>query len=371
MNVRDEVRVWTETFERDRSTLPDLQPELGRAIATQIGLQLSPTQQQALLRRLPDNPRAYEHYVVGRNLRAKASKVPLLAAITEFKKAIDLDPEYALAYAGLADSYSILPVTSDVPSSDAADLALEAATRAVSLDGQLAEAHAALGWQEFWLGWNWPKAEASLRQATKLDPNYAYAHRGLGHVLSNWGGRHSEALAEMERARALDPFSSLMYMVSAQAASNSRDFDVAERHARQSVVLDQKFWAGHLQLAQALAGLRRFDEALAEAEASYLLAPNAKGLWRAYVLGRMGRRAEALKILQDFEQKTPSVPPYEIAAAKAGLNDGNGVFAALEKAHAVRDVNLVFLPVDSRMDSVRDDPRFKVLLDRCGFTRQR
>jgi serine/threonine protein kinase/TolB-like protein/Tfp pilus assembly protein PilF len=370
VNARDEVQVWTETFDRYRSTLPDLQTELGRAIATQIGLRLSPTQDQALVRRQPRNPRAYEHYVVGRTLWARTNRAALLAAIAEFKKAIALDPDYALAYAGLADSYSILPVTSDVPSGDVADLALEAATRAVELDGLLAEAHAALGWQEFWLGWNWPKAEASLKQATELDPNYASAHRWLGHVLSN-AGRHAEALTEMERARALDPFSPTMYMVSAQAASNSRDFDAAERHARQSIVLDPKFWAGHLQLAQALAGNRRFDEALAEAEASYRLAANAKGLWRAYVLGRMGRRAEALKMLRDFEQKTPLVAPYDVAAAKAGLNDANGVFAALDKAYAVRDVNLVFLPVDSRMDSVRDDPRFKALLDRCGFTQQR
>jgi len=370
VNVRDEVQVWSQRFDRDRSTLPYLQTELARAIAQQIRLRLSARQDQALVRRQARNPQAYEHYLRGRDLWAKTSRDALLAAIEEYKQAIALDPKYALAYAGLADAYSVLPITSDVPSGAVAGLAREAATHAVSADGLLAEAHAALGWQEFWFGWDWLAAEASLRRATALDPNYASAHRWLGHVLSN-ARRHSEALTEMERARELDPFSPTMYMVSAQTAYHARDFGAAERHARQSIALDRNFWAGHVQLAQALAGQRRLEEALAAATESYRLAPNAKGLWRAYVLGLMGRRAEAQKLLRDFEQKTPLVAPYEIAVANAGLNDANGVFAALEKAYAVRDVNLVFLPVDPKMDPFRADARFQALLDRCGFTRQR
>ena len=370
VNVRDEVQVWSERFDRDRSTLPYLQTELGRAIAQQIRLRLSPRQEQALVRRQARNPQAYEHYLRGRALLAKTSGDALRAAIVEYKQAIALDPEYALAYAGLAEAYSGLPITSDVPSRDVAELAFEAATRAVGLDELLAEAHAALGMQEFWLGWNWLAAAASLRRATALDPNYAIAHRQLGHVLSN-AGRHSEALTEMARARELDPFSPTMHMISAQTAYQSRDFVAAERHARDSIARDPNFWAGHIQLAQALAEQGHLDDALAAANESYRLAQNAKGLWRAYVLGRMGRRADAQKLLRDFEQKTPLVAPYEIAVAYAGLNDANGVFTALERAYAVRDVNLVFLPVDPKLDRFRDDARFQALLDRCGFLRQR
>jgi serine/threonine protein kinase/tetratricopeptide (TPR) repeat protein len=371
VNVRDEVEVWSDRFDRDRSTLPYLQTELGRAIAQQIRLRLSPRQEQALVRRQARNPQAYEHYLRGRALWAKTSREALFAAIDEYKQAIALDPEYALAYAGLADAYSVLPITSDVPSGKVAALAREAATQAIRADELLAEAHAALGWQEFWFGWNWLAAEASLRRATLLDPNYASAHRQLGHVLSN-AERYSEALTEMTRARELDPFSPTMYMVSAETAYHSREFATAELHARQSITLDPKFWAGHFQLAQALAGQRRLEEALAAANESYRLAPNAKGfLWRGYVLALMGRRAEAQKLLRDFEQKTPLVAPYQIAVVNAGLNDANGVFAALEKAYAVRDVNLVFLPVHPIWDHFRADARFQALLDRCGFTRAR
>ena len=368
VNVRDEGQVSSKPFVYDRSTLPHLQTELARAIAQQIQLQLSARQDQALVRRQPRNPQAYEHYLRGRSLWVKTSKDALRAAIDAYKQAIALDPNYALAYAGLAEAYSVLPITSDEPSSAVAGLAREAAEHAVRADGLLAEAHSALGWQEFWLGWNWPKAEASLRQATVLDPNNASAHRQLGHVLSNWG-RHSEALAEMARARELDPFSPTMYMVSAQTAYNAKDFVRAELYARQAIVSDKNFWAGYVQLAQALAGQSRLEEALAAGTEGYRLAPNAKGLSRAYVLGRMGRRAEAQELLHEFEQKTPLVAPYEIAVANAGLNDANGVFAALEKAYTVRDVNLVFLPVDSKLDPFRADARFQSLLDRCSFMR--
>jgi serine/threonine protein kinase/Tfp pilus assembly protein PilF len=372
VKVRDGVLVWSERFDRDRSTFPTLQTELGRAIATQIGLRLSPTQEQALLRRQASNPQAYQHYLRGRALWAKTSGPAVTAAIAEYKQAIELDPEYALAYAGLADAYSILPITSDVPSREVAELARETATRAVRADDLLAEAHAAMGWQEFWLGWNWPEAEVSLRRATSLDPAYANAHRWLGHVLSN-SKRHSEALTEMARARDLDPFSPTMYMVSAQTAYHSRDFVTAELYARTSIALDQNFWAGHFNLAQALAGQPgRLDEALTAASNSYRLVANAKGiLWQAYVLGLMGRKAEAQKLVRDFEQKAPSVAPYELAVAKAGLNDASGVFAALDQAYAVRDVNLVFLPVHPVWDQFKDDPRYQELLDRCGFLKKR
>ena len=371
VNARDQVEVWSGTFDRDRSSLLSLQTELGRAVAQQIRLRLSARQDQALVRRQARNPAAYEHYLRGRALWAKPNRAALFAAIEEYKQATALDPEYALAHAGLADAYSALPITSDVPSREVAGAAREAAEHAVRADGLLAEAHAALGWQEFWFGWNWPAAEASLRRAISLDPNYANARRSLGHVLSN-AGRHSEALAEMARARELDPFSPLMHVLSAQAAYNARDFAAAERHARQSIAIDPNFWGGYVNLGQALAGQRRFDESLVAIAEGSRLAGNAKGLTRrAYVLARMGRTAEARQLLRDFEQTTRPLPPYEIAAVHAGLGDAQGVFAWLEKAYSVRDVNLVFLPVDPKMDPFRADPRFQALLDRCGFTRKR
>ena len=371
VNARDQIQVWSGMFDRDRSTLLYLQTELGRAVAQQIRLRLSARQDQALVRRQARNPQAYEHYLRGRVLSAKPNRAALFAAIDEYKQATALDPEYALAYAGLSDAYSVLPITSDVPPLEVAEHAREAAMHAVRADGLLAEAHAALGWQDFWLGWNWPAAESSLRRATALDPNYANAHRWLGHVLSN-GGRHSEALAEMARARELDPFSPLMHVISAQTAYSARDFAAAERHARQSIAIDPNFWAGYVNLGQALAAQGRFEEALLPVMEGHRLVGNAKGLSRrGYVLGRMGRTTEAKQLLRDLEQTTGWIPPYETAVVNAGLEDADGVFAALEKAFAVRDVNLVFLPVDPKLDPFRADPRFQALLDRCGFTRKR
>lgn len=371
VNVRDQVHVWSRTFDRDRSSLPDLQTELGRAVAQQIRRRLSPRQDQALVRRQARNPQAYEHYLRGRVLWAKTNRAAIFAAIDEYRQATALDPGYALAHAGLADAYSVLPITSEVPALDVAGHARQAAIRAVEADGMLAEAHAAMGWQEFWFGWNWPAAEASLRRATALDPNYANARRWLGHVLSN-AGRHSEALSEMARARELDPFSPVMHMVSAQTAYNSRDFAAAAQHARQSIAIDPNFWGGYLNLAQALAAQDRLEDALVAANSASRFAGNSKGrTHQAYVLGRMGRGAEALELLHESKQPGSMVPPYEIAVIHAGMGHADAVFEWLERAYAVRDVNLVFLPVDPKLDSFRGDPRLQALLDRCGFMQRR
>lgn len=372
VRTRDQMQVWTGAFDHDRASLPQLQTELARAVAQQIRMTLSPERDEALVRRQARNPEAYKHYLRGRALWARSNRAALAAAIDAFSQATALDPDYALAHAGLADTYSVLPITSDVPPLEVAALARASANAAVRADPLLAEAHAALGWQEFWLGWNWPAAEASLRRATELDPNYADAHRWLGHVLSN-SGRHSEALAEMARARELDPSSPLLRVLSAQAAYQARDFGAAERHARQAIVIDRNFWAGYVGLAQAMAARGDLEGALAAADEAHRLSGNVKGLVRrGYVLGRMGRHAEARDVLREVERlaRVSYVPPSEISLVHAGLGDAAGVFETLERAYAVRDVNLVFLPVDPKMDPFRDDPRFRALLERCGFVRK-
>ena len=372
VRTKDQVQVWSGTFDHDRESLPHLQTELARAVAQQIRMTLSTEREQALVRRQARNPAAYQHYLRGRALWARTNKAAIYAAIDAFGQAAALDPDYALAHAGLADAYSLLPLTSDVPPLEVASLAGAAAAQAVRADPLLAEAHAALGWQEFWFGWNWPSAEASLRRAIDLDPNYANARRWLGHLLSN-AGRHSEALAEMARARELDPFSPLMRLVSAQASYQARDFGAAERHARDIIARDPNLWAGHINLAQALAAQHRFEEALSETAEAMRLDGNTKGLTlRGYVLARMGRTADAKAVLREAEALTRAgfFPPYTIAVVYAGLGEPEGVFAALERAYAVRDANLVFLLVDPKLDPFRDDPRFRALVERCGFLRK-
>ena len=205
--------------DRDRSTLTHLQTELGRAIAQQIRLRLSPQRDQALIRRQARSPDAYEHYLRGRALWAKPNRAALLAAIDEYKQATAIDPEYALR---MRDSPTRIRRCRSPRTCHPWRLPGRHGRRPRARFARtqlLAEAHAAFGWQEFFFGWNWPAAEASLRRAIALDPNYANARRSLGHVLSN-SGRHSEALAEMARARELDPFSRapLMHVLSAQTA---------------------------------------------------------------------------------------------------------------------------------------------------------
>jgi len=165
-----------------------------------------------------------------------------------------------------------------------------------------------------------------------------------------------------------------MRLVSAQAAYQARDFSAAERHARDIIARDPNLWAGRINLAQALAAQDRFEEALAETVEAMRLDGNTKGLTlRGYILGRMGRTADARAVLREAEALTRDgfFPPYTAALVFAGLGDADGLFDALERAYAVRDANLVFLPVDPKLDPFRDDPRFRHLLERCGFTTAR
>jgi TolB-like protein/Flp pilus assembly protein TadD len=370
IRVQDQVQVWTETYERESDDLLGLQAELGRAIAQQIHLRLSPQRAATIARRHTQNPEAYDLYLRGRHYYNQMTPATIARALDCFNRATALDPTYALAWAGIAHAYSSRLFSSDTRPSEVAERARVAAERAVKNGGDVPEAHASVATVQFLFNWDWKTAEASLRHALTLDPSSVQGYWMLGHAFSHLG-QHEQALAAARRARELDPHSALCHSMCSQIAFSARDPEAAVRYAREALLAEPDYWVAYFQLGQAYQLMGRADPALeALAEGARLSNGNSKPVSvSAYTLANIGRVSQARDVLTSLHQLSQEryVPPYAIALVYAGLNEDAKVFEWLDNAFAVRDVHLIYLPVEPKWDSFRKDVRFREMLRRCNF----
>lgn len=371
IRVRDQVQVWTASYDGEPASVLNFQRELSAAIAEQIRLRLSPLRLSALARRQTRNAEAYDLYLRGRHYWHQLTPPTTKRAVECFSRATRLDPEYALAWSGLADAYAASPINGDAPPLEMCPLAREAAARAVAAEPNLAEAQTSLGFVKFWFDWDWLVAEAAYRKAIELDPSYPMAHRMLGIALAHMG-RYAEARPEMARLRELDPLLAVNQALSAQVAFAGRDYAAAVQFARQAIVVDPEFWIGLFQLGQAFEQLGESELALeALNKAGRFSGGNSKAVsLRGYLFAKLGRVNEARQVLSTLEAiaRERYVPPYAMALVHAGLGESELALEWLERAFAMRDVHLAFLPVDPKWDAFRAGIRFAALLKRCGFT---
>jgi tetratricopeptide (TPR) repeat protein len=347
-----------------------LQNELSADIARQIHLRLSPERLTALDRRHTKDPEAYLLYLQALFLWNQLRPETNQRAIEYYTRATKRDPDYALAWAGLALVYAGAPINADAPPKVMWPLARQAADRAMRVDSTLAEVQTAAGMVRFWLDWDWADAETAFRKAVSLDSNYALAQRMVGITLGHRGD-HAGAREPMRRLRELEPLYGMNWALSAQVAFNARDYEGALEFARRATVIAPGFYVGDYHVAMAAEQLGRYDLALETLNKSLSNGNTNSKLHalRGYVLARTDHASEARDVLQMLRTvaEVQYIPPYAMALVHAGLGDRDAVFAWLDRAYAAHDVHLVALPTDAKWDPFREDARFNEIVKRCGF----
>jgi TolB-like protein/Tfp pilus assembly protein PilF len=370
--VRDQEHVWSKFYDREPTSLLGLEQELSTDIAQQIRVQLSPDRVSALAQRQTQNSDALYAYFKARSFAGGRNPEAMANARNEYKRALTLDPNYALAWFGLGDAYASSTVNSDADPLEVGPRARDAAAEAIRINPNLAEAHRLDGYVKWLLDWKWAMAEAAFRRAIAIDSSDATAFRSLGHALSQ-SGRHSEAETQMRRARELEPLEPMSYALSSQVAFQAREYPAAIEHARHAILIGPDLWIGYMQLGQAYQQMGETAVALeALTDAARRSHGNSKAIsLKGYLLAKMGRVNEARDVLNTLDATSHYVPPYAMALVHLGLDDREQVFAWLDRAYDARDVHLIYLPVDPKWDSYRADPRFVALLARCGFPASR
>ncbi len=366
VNALNDAHLWAETYDRRLIDIFSVESEIAKAIVESLQAKLTRSEQSSIAKAPTADPEAYELYLKGRFFWNKRSGVDLRKAIDYFNQAVAKDPNYALAYAGLADSYMLLPNYGGTSARESIAPARSAITKALALDDSLAEAHASLGLLDT-LELRLERAVGDFERAIELKPNYATAHHWL--MLGQLSlGRFDQAIAEGKRAIELDPLSLIINADYAWAYACAHRFDEAEKQARKTLEIDPRFFLAHYYLGGILQRKGRLDEAIPEFQKSVELNDDAYSiamLGQAYA--RNGQKDEAQKILSRLtdEAKSRYVAPYASAVLYLGLGDKERALAELERAYQTGDNNYLFvLKVDPMTDELRGDPRFEALVQK-------
>ena len=282
------------------------------------------------------------------------------------------DPKYASAYTGIANCYSAMPISSDVPSREAFPKAKEAAIKALEIDGRSAEARASLAYIKFFFDWDWEGSKSDYQRALETNPNYPAAHWGYALLLSSVG-QHNEALTEIDRALKLDPVGPMTGALKGHFLFQARRYPEAIDYLQKTLELDPNFWITHIELGKVYESEGRHEEALKSFRQARDMYPGASETLSlaGYTYAISGRRAEAERMLQALQTIAASryVPPYNMALLYHGLGNSYEALNWLDKADRDRDVHMVFLAVDPKWDTLRDNPRFMALLTSMNFPR--
>jgi serine/threonine-protein kinase len=368
VDIRNNRSLWGEQYERKMSDLLATQREIAAAITQKLQLKLAGSDTKGITKRYTDNNEAYQLYLKGRFYFARRTDEDIRRSIELFQQAIKLDPNFALAYVGVSESYNVMPSYPYMSPNEANPLAKAAVAKALEIDPDLPEAHTVAGMIAATYDWDWVKAEREFKRSLELDPNLAITHYRYAWVYLSPMGRHDEAIAEMKRAMELEPLSLVQGANFAAVYLYARQFDKALDQAKKTYDLDPNMVTGQNWMCHSYDVNGMYAESLAISEKvtqsnRSLLA----GLGYAYA--KSGRRQEAEAVLKQWKEieKTKYVSNYWIAIVHAALGENDAAFAELEKAYREHDWFLQRLKTDPFMDPLRGDPRFKDLVRRLGL----
>jgi serine/threonine-protein kinase len=364
--------LWSEIYDRQIEDVFAIQEDISQAIVAKLKVQIADEQSSHLVRRYTGNLDAYTLYLKGRYCWNQRSEQGLRKAVEFFEQAIVLDPRYAPAFSGLADSYALLGNSGAVSPKSVKVKAMDAALKAVELDATLAEAHTTLGHVRATYCWDWPSACTEYKLAMALNPAYATGHHWYAITYLAPLGLFENARTEIEKAEELDPLSASIKRDIAVILFNGRLYEEAIEQCKKTIELEPAFPSSYWALGLAYEGLAQYEPAVAAFQ--HAVAHSGSHTPRflgalGHVYARWGKRAEALKVLEEMNELSQNryVSPFDFAMIYLGLGNSDTAFEWLERACKARCYELVFLQVDPRFDAVRTDVRFARLLKRLGL----
>ena len=370
LRVSDGASLWAGQFDERLTDIFAVQDSISRQVAEGLRVTLSDEDRERLRRRGNQNVEAYQAYLKGRYFWNKRTAEGIRKSTDYFRRAIELDPAYALAYAGLADSYLLLGGYHVASQQEAIPKAKAAAQKAIEIDETLAEPHATLGLIAQNYDWDWAEAERQYRRAIELNPNYATARHWYGEFLA-FMGRYDEGLAEVRRAHELDPLSLIISTDVGKVHYIARQYDRAIEQYRKTLEMDPDYGTARLWLGITYAKNGQYQEAVSEFHKVKGLEEDPMSLaFLGSVYGQAGRRDEARQILGRLTalSRHTYVPAHGMALVHMGLGERDEAFKWFDKVFEERGVGVIAFKVDPGYDPLRSDPRYADLLRRAGFT---
>jgi DNA-binding winged helix-turn-helix (wHTH) protein/tetratricopeptide (TPR) repeat protein len=371
IRVRDSMMLWGGKFDEPWQDIFAIQDSISEQVVRALMLSLSGEQQRRLNKRHTENPEAYRLYLKGRWHWSRFTEAGMKSGMECYRQAIELDPNYALAYTGLADAYGTLHYNGYLPLEEAAPRHVALAEKALQLDATLAEAHCSMAFAAIVYERDWARAEQEYKLATQLNPGYATAHHYYAFFLAAQA-RFDEALVEINHARAIDPLSPYLNTDVGWMHYFARRYDQALEYYQQALEIEPNFALAHAYRGLAYERLGRHEEAIAALQKAVTLAGGGADMtaWLGYVYAISGRLEEAQRVLQELQARAAQsyVALHNTAMIYAALGERDQAFAWLEDAFQKHAGWLFCLKVDARLDGLRDDPRFAELVRRFGLT---
>jgi len=369
IDARTQKLIWAEQYDRKMADLLATQREIATTITQKLELKLAGNETKGITKKYTNSNEAYQSYLKGRYYWNRRTGENVRKAIEEFKAATDRDPNFALAYTGLADCYAILPEYAGVPASETIPQAKAYAERAITIDDQLGEPHATLG-IAYVQSWQWAEAEREYKRAIEINPNYATAYHWYSILLKNQG-RYDEAAKVISRAAELDSLSGAIGCNISMMYDLQGDYDASIKNSLKLIELDPSFGRAYEYLGLSYFKVGRKEEAVSALQKAVELTKRQNVVLSelGFVYGAIGMRTEAMAVARELEEKysRKEAAGHEVAAVYSGLGEKDKAFEWLEKDFQTRSGRLNTFRWETQFEPLRDDPRFNDLLKRMGL----